>query len=115
MKKNSQPIEMKDAFPVFKFNYKGKILNTNSAAMPLLGYWNCKMGAELSTGLLKACPEIKSAMKNPQPAECRMQFGELQIWCDVVPYPEAGYIGIYGYHIEITDASHQNVQLRMAS
>ncbi len=110
-----QHIEMKDAFPVFKFNYKGKLVNSNSAAMPLLGYWNCKMGAGISTELMMACPAIKSAIKSPQPGECKMQFGELQIWCDVVPFPEAGYIGVYGYHIEIMNAAQQTVQLRMAS
>ena len=114
MKENKGQMDMRDAFPVFKFNYNGKLLDCNSTAIPLLGHWNCRKGAKLPTGLMKACPEIKYAMKNHHPAECKMQFGELQIWCDVVPYPEAGYIGIYGYHIEAM-MQEQNVKMRIAS
>ena len=115
MKENTQEMDMRDAFPVFKFNYNGKLLDCNSTALPLLGHWHCKKGAKLPTGLMKACPEIKSAMKNPQPAEIKMQFGEYHLWCDVVPYPEAGYIGIYGFHVEAMMPEQQNVKLRMAS
>lgn len=115
MKENKQQVDMRESFPTFKFNYNGKLLDCNSTAMPLLGHWHCKKGAKLPTGLMKACPEIKFAMKDSHPAECKMQFGELQIWCDVVPFPEAGYIGIYAFHIESMIPEQQNHRLRMAS
>ena len=108
-------MDMKDAFPVFKFNYNGKLLDCNTTAKPLLNHWHCKKGSKLPAGLMKSCPEMKFAMKNPQPTECKVKFGDFQIWCDIVPYPEAGYIGIYGYHIDSALLQEQKYQLRLAS
>lgn len=115
MKENKKQIDMRDAFPIFKYNYNGKLLDCNTTALPLLGQWKCSKGAKLPNGMMKACPEIKTALKNAHPSECKMQFGEYQIWCDVVPYPEAGYIGIYGYYIESLVPEQQDTSLRMVS
>lgn len=110
--KTTSSQDMRDAFPILKIGYDKRLKSANLTAMPFLNKWNCTQGNRLPTALLKAYPEIAYSLKDKTPTECKIQFGELQIWFDLIPYPEAGYIGMYGYHIEMApDAVPQNLRI----
>jgi hypothetical protein len=104
--------DFRDAFPVFTIGYDKKLKSANLTAMPMLHKWHCKQGQKLPTALLKAYPEIAFSLKDTMPTECKIQFGELNIWFDLVPFPEAGYIGLYGYHVEMAPVTApQNLRI----
>ncbi|MBK7965624.1 MAG: hypothetical protein IPK10_10285 [Bacteroidetes bacterium] len=44
----------------------------------------------------------------------KVAFSGLNIWFDMVPFPEAGYIGLYGYHVESMVPGSGSTKLRMA-
>jgi hypothetical protein len=107
--------DFRDAFPMIRLSYDKRLIDSNLTALPLLGDWKCRKGAKIPTAILKAYPEIEYAFKDASPTECKVQFGELQLWFDLVPFPEAGYVGLYGFHIEsmVPDANRRQ-NLRMA-
>ncbi len=107
--------DLRDAFPIIRIGYDKRLIGSNLTALPLLGDWKCRQGNKLPTGLLKAYPEIEYAFNELTPTLCKVHFGELQIWFDLVPFPEAGYVGMYGFHIEslVPDVNHK--KLRMAA
>ena len=110
--KKTSTEDLRDAFPVIRIGYDKRLKSSNLTAMPLLHQWHCKQGSKLPSALLKAYPEIEYSLKDKVPTECKVQFGELQIWFDVVPFPEAGYIGMYGFHIEMApDAVPQKLRI----
>ncbi|CAN5427453.1 hypothetical protein BH11BAC2_BH11BAC2_08030 [soil metagenome] len=113
-KKSPQTNDLRDAFPVIRLSYDKRLIGSNLTALPLLGEWKCRQGAKVPTGLLKAYPEINYALNENAPTECKVTFGELEIWFDLVPFPEAGYLGMYGYHIESMVAEKMPQKLRMA-
>jgi hypothetical protein len=116
MKKLSTPSkEFRGAFPVIRIDYNKRLVNANLTAMPLLGDWKCRKGSKIPQQILTTYSEIESSFTNKMPSTCKVSFGDLQIWFDIVPFPEAGYIGMYGYHIEAMVADTKPEKLRMAS
>ncbi len=111
--KDTSSSDFKDAFPRIRISYEKRLIGSNLTALPLLGEWKCRQGNRLPTGLLKAYPEIEYALKDLTPTQCKVQFGELQIWFDLVPFPEAGYVGMYGFHIEslVPDVKHNKSRM----
>ncbi len=106
---------MKDAFPTMRIGYNDRLLGSNHTALPLLAEWQCRTGSKLPHAIHEAYPEIREAMQNMKPGNVKMQFSDLQIWFDVVPFPEAGYVGLYGYHIEAMVPNPSTTKLRMAA
>jgi len=116
MKKTTSTInDMQDAFPVIRLGYNKKLKNCNATALPLLNEWHWRQGNQVPSTILQAYPEIEKAFKNPNPTECKMMFGDLQISFDLIPFPEAGYIGLYSYHIEAIVPETSIQKLKMAS
>jgi hypothetical protein len=113
MKKNTDN-SMRNAFPVIKYDYQGNLTASNGTALPLLGQWNCRHGAKIPASIMKTYPEMAFALTDQQPVECCVTMGDCKIWFDIVPYPEAGYIGMYGHSVEMVDTNRENPILRMA-
>src|SRR4051812_42293794 len=111
MKKNKDN-SMRNAFPVIKYDYSGKLITSNGTAMPLLGQWNCRQGASIPTPVMKMYPEMAYALKDQQPVECCITMGDCKVWFDIIPFPEAGYIGMYGHSIEMSDTNKEAPILR---
>jgi hypothetical protein len=114
-KKSSTNNEFRDAFPVIQLSYDRKLVKSNLTALPLLNQWNCRKGSKIPKNILEMYPEIEYSMKDETPTECKIVFGDLQIWFDLVPFPQAGYIGLYGYHVEPLVSEMPKQKLRMAS
>ncbi len=105
---------MRDAFPVMRFDFNKRLIDSNLTALPLLNDWNCRKGAKIPSAILKEYPEIKCVFSDKNPTECRVTFSGLSIWFDLIPYPEAGYVGLYGYHVESQVPETIQQKLRMA-
>jgi hypothetical protein len=114
MKKNKEN-SMRNAFPVIKYDYEGRLMASNGTALPLLSQWNCRHGTKIPAAVMKTYPEMAFAMMDRQSVECCITMGDCKIWFDIVPYPEAGYIGMYGHSVEMSESSVQNPATRMAS
>lgn len=104
---------MRDAFPVIKYDYQGVLVEANGTALPLLGQWKCRSGKKIPSSIMKTYPEMSCAIRNHQSVDCCVIMGDCKIWFDIVPYPEAGYVGMYGYNIEMVDAKKETSMLRM--
>lgn len=110
--KSSEPL--REAFPVMRIDYQYRLIKTNTTALPLLNAWSCREGGKLPHQLLGQYPELKASFKSNVPTRCVISFQDLKIWFDVVPFPEAGYVGLYGYHVETTVSEKVPQNLRMA-
>ncbi len=105
---------MRDAFPVMRFDYNKRLIDSNLTALPLLGEWKCRKGSKIPGAVLNTYPELNHAFTDKTATECKVNFGGLDIWFDLVPYPEAGFIGLYGYHVETVVPDTVKQKLRMA-
>lgn len=114
MKKTKKTNDERDMFPVMRFDYNKRLIDANLTALPLLGEWKCHKGGKIPAAILQSYPEINFAFSEKTPTECKVTFSGLNIWFDMIPYPEAGYIGLYGYHIETVVPETVKQKLRMA-
>ena len=110
--KSSEPL--REAFPIMRIDYQHRLVMTNTTALPLLNSWSCREGGKIPHQLLGLYPELKASFKNNTPTQCAIEFKDLKIWFDVIPFPEAGYVGIYGFHVEAMVSETVPKNLRMA-
>lgn len=81
--------------PTLKMDYDARIIYFNSSAMPILKYWNCLTTRKMPAYVLKGCPEIFDN-KAKSYYDISVKFNNHLLHFFVVPFPEAGYIGLYG-------------------
>lgn len=110
-KQNQMPSEV---FPVIKYDYSGKLLSSNGAATSLLGQWKCRNGGRIPSAIMNAYPEMSLALKDQKPAACCIALGEYDIMFDIIPFPEAGYVGMYGYSVVERITRKETPVLRLA-
>ncbi len=97
--KNSTAKHENNMFPVIKLDYSGKIIYHNVAAMPVLNYWQCKLNSPVNKQVKSIYPQIFD-VKSPQSHDASVRYLDYVFHFSVIPYPEAGYIGVYGFCIE---------------
>lgn len=90
-------------FPVVKFNYSGEVIGGNSAAKAVLEHWNCAIHTKASEEFLTEHHGIFSAHVSG-PSDIKISVEQCVYRFTVVPFPEAGYVGIYGYQMEMTES-----------
>ena len=79
--------------PVIKIDFKGEILYANMSSFDLLLNWACFASSNLPLDVVR---KIQSnCINNLQTFD--VKFNHRKINFMVVPFPEAGYIGIYGF------------------
>ncbi|HKR05733.1 MAG TPA: hypothetical protein VJY62_13950 [Bacteroidia bacterium] len=105
MKKSDSKSQQKKecAFPVLKFDYNFNVIYSNNPANTILNHWDAKIKETVPTNILNTHPEIYNSLRNPAVADINIDLENTVIRCTVVPFPEAGYIGIYGYMVEYTE------------
>lgn len=81
--------------PVIKINFKGDILYANMSSFDLLISWGCLAGRKLPTHIY----EKVNGSKLLQNRTFGINYLNKKINFVVVPFAEAGYIGIYAYEI----------------
>lgn len=98
-------------FPVLKFDYDFNVIHCNEPAQPLLSHWKCSEKNPLPIRVLENHPEIYVALRSNKIPDIKIQMTDRVIDCSIVPFPEAGYIGIYAYQVEFADKVHQKVAI----
>ncbi|MEP7169146.1 MAG: hypothetical protein ABI855_07210 [Bacteroidota bacterium] len=99
--KNQQKKEC--AFPVLKFDYNFNVIYSNNPARTILNYWDTDITQSVPANILNRHPEIYNSLRNPSVADININLDDTVIRCTIVPFPEAGYIGIYGYMVEYSE------------
>ena len=97
--KNASAKHENNMFPVIKLDYNGKIIYHNVAAMPVLNYWQCKLNNPVNKQVKSIYPQIFD-VKSQQSHDASVRYLDYVFHFSVIPYPEAGYIGVYGFCIE---------------
>jgi hypothetical protein len=98
-------------FPVMKIDYNFNVIYCNEPAYPVLSKWNCRPQERLPLTVLDSHPGIYTAIKSTQTPDIEVEMDDVKVKCTVVPFPEAGYIGIYAYMIEYTEKTKERVTL----
>lgn len=81
--------------PVIKLNFKGEILYANMSSFDLLINWQCYTSSKLPRHIYENVKAGKSNFK--------VNYNNKKISFMIVPFPEAGYIGIYAFEIVAND------------
>ena len=116
MKKNPTKSQQKkeSALPVMKFDYNFNVIYSNTQAKPILNQWNTKMKGAIPTTVLNHHPEFFISLKNQHVTDINLEVDGTMVRCSIVPFPEAGYIGVYGYMVEYTETVNERASaLRM--
>ncbi|MFN5324443.1 MAG: hypothetical protein ACK5C5_05965 [Bacteroidota bacterium] len=87
-------------FPVFKFNLEKKLVEANRASAPLLEKWGWKLNESLPSRVVSQHPQLFHCILSQTPADISVSMDGFQIHFSIVPFPEAGYIGMYAYSLE---------------
>ena len=105
MKKSNSTSQQKKecAFPVLKFDYNFNVIYSNSPARSILDYWETKIKGSVPTTILNNHPEIYNSLRNQTIHDININVEDTIIRCSIVPFPEAGYIGVYGYMVEYSE------------
>jgi hypothetical protein len=90
-------------FPVIKISLDFTILDCNVSALPLLNFWSCKVNSRIPETVMNQYPEIANSLKQNDEGGLNVKFKGFNIRFTIVPFPEAGYIGLYGYQVEKAD------------
>ncbi len=87
-------------FPVIKIGLDFTVLDCNVSALPLLNHWRCKINNRIPDTVMEQYPVILSSLQQNDESGMHVVFRDFIIRFTVVPFPEAGYIGLYGYQVE---------------
>ncbi len=88
-------------FPVIKFSLDNKVIYHNTAAMAFMSKWGCELGKKVPSPLTKVMPGIFNTTEKFQTKDVNIPFNEYLFRFTMVPFKEAGYIGLYGYSVEL--------------
>ena len=97
---NTGEVELKhhhnnSVMPVIKINFKGDILYANMSSFDLLVNWGCFGGGKLPAHIYEKVKGL-NLLSN---FTFTINYMNKQINFIVVPFAEAGYIGVYAYEI----------------
>jgi len=102
MREKSSKNEMDESlFPIVKFSYEGNVIYANAAAGPLLRYWKCNVNEKISSAFVYGNPEVFCNLH--ELSDVKIVFHDCVFRFTVVPFPEADFIGIYGYQMEMSE------------
>ena len=104
---NTGEIELKHSYnnsimPVIKINFKGDILYANMSSFDLLISWGCFAGSKLPSYIYEKVNGLNLLNNNT----FSINYMNKKINFIVVPFAEAGYIGIYAYEIVSDELSN---------
>lgn len=103
----------KDTFPVLHFSPEGRLISSNLTAQPLLHHWNCRVGQMPNPQDINIMQDVMAAINGMQPTTIDIPFSGLKLRFDVVPFKEAGYTGLYGFHVESLLPEHIIQKIRL--
>ncbi|HMT30879.1 MAG TPA: hypothetical protein PKD91_16530 [Bacteroidia bacterium] len=90
-------------FPVFRFDLDNRLIYANLPALPLMKYWHCRINERIPAEIVSQYPELFHAALSHRPIDLTVEFKNYSIRFSIVPFPEAKYIGMYAYCMELNE------------
>ncbi len=84
-------------FPVIKLSLNGEILYANLSSLPIMSEWGCSANHKLPAKLMEKYPELNNMWES---SDIKVIMESYSVHFSVVPFPEAGFIGLYAYEME---------------
>jgi len=102
----------RECFPEIRLDLNRKLIACNLTAMPLLNEWKWNRGGQLPEAVMAEYPLLASCINELRDDTLTVKFKGLNLSFDIIPYPEAGYIGLYGFHVEtvVPENIHRKIQ-----
>lgn len=97
------PTNDETLFPVFRFDLENRLIYVNQSAIPLMKYWKCRINEKIPGSVISHYPELFHSALSHRPSDVTVTFNDQQIKFSIVPFPEARYIGMYAYCIELSE------------
>jgi hypothetical protein len=101
---NQENQQKKDGnmLPVFRFDLENRLVYANLPALPLMQEWKCRINEKVPAEVISHYPELFQAWLSHRPTDMCVEFNNCTIRFSIVPFPEARYIGMYAYAMEVT-------------
>jgi hypothetical protein len=90
-------------FPVFRFDLDNRLVYANVPALPLMKFWHCRINERIPADVVSRYPELFHASLSHKPMDVTVEMNNYTIRFSIVPFPEAGYIGMYAYCMEVNE------------
>lgn len=103
MKTSTNSIHNENLFPIFRFDLENRLIYANLAATPLMQHWKCRINERVPAEVMARYPELFHSVISHRPQDIQVTFNEYQISFSIVPFPEAGYIGMYAYNMTVVE------------
>lgn len=92
-----------NVFPVFRFDLDNRLVYANVPALPLMKHWNCRINEPIPGDVVGIYPELFHTALSHRPMDLTVELNNFSIRFSIVPFPEAGYIGMYAYSMEVNE------------
>lgn len=86
--------------PVFRFDLENRLIYANDPALPLMKEWKCTINQKIPAVVISRYPELFHASMSHRATDMAVEFNNCVIHFSIVPFPEAGYLGMYAYAME---------------
>ena len=102
---NQEKLQKNDEslFPVFRFDLDNRLIYANLPALPLMKHWKCRINERIPAEVVSRYPELFHSALSHRPTDFAVTFNNCQIKFSIVPFPEAKYIGMYAYAMEVME------------
>ena len=90
-------------FPVFKFDLDNRLVYANVPSLPLMKHWQCRINEKMPASVVSRYPELFHVALSHRPMDVTVEMKNYIIHFSIVPFPEAGYIGMYAYSMEVNE------------
>ena len=102
---NQEKLQKNDEslFPVFRFDLDNRLIYANMPALPLMKHWHCRINERIPAEVVSQYPELFHASLSHRPTDVSVEFNNYIVKFSIVPFPEARYIGMYAYCIELNE------------
>ena len=90
-------------FPVFRFDLENRLVYANVPALPLMKHWQFRMNEKVPAQFMSQYPELFHSSLSHKPTDVTVKYNNYLIGFSIVPFPEAKYIGMYAYVMEVNE------------
>ncbi len=90
-------------FPAFRFDLENRLIYANVTSLPLMKHWHCRMNERIPADIVSQYPELFHTALSHRPMDVTVEMNNYTIRFSIVPFPEAGYIGMYAYCMEVNE------------
>lgn len=101
----------KHPLPVMKIGADHSVIYSNLAALPLINSLKQSNAHSLDKAAVNKLPGLMQSLRSNQPHDISLNFKDYTVHFTVVPFPEAGYIGFYGFQIDSVETIKQSVKI----